>query len=912
MIQLGSAYGEIQIGTRDAERNVSTLAGSLRRVGTAMSLAVSAPLMAVGAAGLKAAAGFEQSMAQVQVVSDATAAQMGQLQAVALQLGRDTSFSAGEAAQGLLELAKAGMSADESMAAIGGVLDLAAAGGLSVASAAEIASNALNSFNLPASEAGRVADLLAAAANSSSIEVTDMAQAFAMSSSVFASNSQSIEDLSTAIAILGNNGLKGSDAGTSLKTMLMRLTAPTGEAAEAMSALGIQVYNADGSMRSFQDVVGQLETATAGLTQEQRNQALATIFGADAIRAANILIKEGAGEFDNMKASVEQAGAAQLVADAKMRGLAGAIAYARGTIESSLIKAFLPLTQTIGDLIRGAADLIGRFGDLPEPVRNAALAFGAVLAIAGPLLVALPMIAGALGALLSPIGLVVLAVAGLAAAWTADFGGIREKTAEVVDALQPMLERLSGYLDLIKAGDWSGLTNAVFADVGSVLSQASAKISAFDWADWIAGVLDWASYIGTLAWDGFLTLLDWQLYIWKLEWSTFVSVLTWGSEYISALPWADYVTALGEWSAYVGELAWDGFVSALTWGAEYIQSLDWAGFVTALGEWSAYVGELAWDGFVSALTWGAEYIQSLDWAGFVTALGEWSAYVGELAWDGFVSALTWGAEYIQSLDWAGFVATLSDWGQWISSLDWTKIITTFIDWATWIPALTWNTFVAMLDWATIVVAFAWTEWISKLSWADFVAALSWGSDQVSTLEWADFVAALDWVGYVAGFAWDSFVSKLEWPLIAQFDWASWIASFKWPSLPSFSWSSWISPFRWPSLPSFSWSNFISSFNWPSIPEFKWPTINIPKIPGFATGTAFAPRGMTLVGERGPELVEMPQGARVYTADQTRRMGAGAGGQGDIVINLGGVTVASGMDVEELAWRLAGKIRARVG
>ena len=836
MIQLGSAYGEIQIGTRDAERNVSTLAGSLRRVGTAMSLAVSAPLMAVGAAGLKAAAGFEQSMAQVQVVSDATAAQMGQLQAVALQLGRDTSFSAGEAAQGLLELAKAGMSADESMAAIGGVLDLAAAGGLSVASAAEIASNALNSFNLPASEAGRVADLLAAAANSSSIEVTDMAQAFAMSSSVFASNSQSIEDLSTAIAILGNNGLKGSDAGTSLKTMLMRLTAPTGEAAEAMSALGIQVYNADGSMRSFQDVVGQLETATAGLTQEQRNQALATIFGADAIRAANILIKEGAGEFDNMKASVEQAGAAQLVADAKMRGLAGAIAYARGTIESSLIKAFLPLTQTIGDLIRGAADLIGRFGDLPEPVRNAALAFGAVLAIAGPLLVALPMIAGALGALLSPIGLVVLAVAGLAAAWTADFGGIREKTAEVVDALQPMLERLSGYLDLIKAGDWSGLTNAVFADVGSVLSQASAKISAFDWADWIAGVLDWASYIGTLAWDGFLTLLDWQLYIWKLEWSTFVSVLTWGSEYISALPWADYVTALGEWSAYVGELAWDGFVSALTWGAEYIQSLDWA----------------------------------------------------------------------------GFVATLSDWGQWISSLDWTKIITTFIDWATWIPALTWNTFVAMLDWATIVVAFAWTEWISKLSWADFVAALSWGSDQVSTLEWADFVAALDWVGYVAGFAWDSFVSKLEWPLIAQFDWASWIASFKWPSLPSFSWSSWISPFRWPSLPSFSWSNFISSFNWPSIPEFKWPTINIPKIPGFATGTAFAPRGMTLVGERGPELVEMPQGARVYTADQTRRMGAGAGGQGDIVINLGGVTVASGMDVEELAWRLAGKIRARVG
>jgi len=297
-----------------------------------------------------------------------------------------------------------------------------------------------------------VANLLAAAANSSSVDVTDLAQAFQMSSAVFAANQQGIDDLAAAIAILGNNGLKGSDAGTSLKTMLMRLTAPTDTAAAAMQQLGIQVYNADSSMRSFQDIVGQLETATATLSGAQRNQALTTLFGADAIRAANILMAEGSAEFARMKNEVNEAGAAQAVADARMQGLAGAIAYAKGTIESTLVAAFLPLSEGLSRLIRVGADLIARFGELPAPVRNAALAFIAVLAAAGPLLAAIGAIGSVLAALLSPIGLVVLAVAGLAAAWAGNFGGIRDQT-EPSPQLRAHLARRDQMLDLLAAQD---------------------------------------------------------------------------------------------------------------------------------------------------------------------------------------------------------------------------------------------------------------------------------------------------------------------------------------------------------------------------------------------------------------------------------------------------------------------------
>jgi TP901 family phage tail tape measure protein len=297
-VNLGSAYGSIEIGTEGAEASVASLASSLRSTGQTLSLAVSAPLIGVGAAAVASAAGFEQSMNVMQQVSGATAGQMEALQATALQLGAETSFSAGEAASAMLELAKAGLSVDEVQGAIAGTLDLAAAGGLGLAQAAEIAANAVNTFGLDATQTATVANLLAAAANASSVEVTDLAAGFQMAGSVFASNGQSVTDLTAALGLLGNAGIKGSDAGTSLKTMLMRLAAPTDDAAVVMENLGLNVYNADGSMRPFADIVGSLSTATAGLSDQQRNMALSIIFGADAIRAATILADEGAEGFE--------------------------------------------------------------------------------------------------------------------------------------------------------------------------------------------------------------------------------------------------------------------------------------------------------------------------------------------------------------------------------------------------------------------------------------------------------------------------------------------------------------------------------------------------------------------------------------------------------------------------------------
>lgn len=418
----------------------------MRNVGAGMSLAITTPLAAVAGAGLRAAAGFEESMNLIQTVGGATAEQMQNVQQQALQLGKDTSFSAGEAAEGFLELTKAGFGIESSMSAIGGVLDLAAAGSLSVASAAEIASNAINAFGLPASDATRIADLLAAGANASSVEVTDLSDSLKMSGSVMSSYGQSLDDTVTALGLLGNAGLKGSDAGTSLKQMFISLAAPTDKARKLMSGLGINIYDAQGAMLPFEEILYEIQDGFQGMTEEQRNAAAATLFGSDAVRAANILLRSGADGWNEMSRAVRKGGAASEVAASRQKGFNGAMEYFKGTMESLLIEVLLPFLDTLSGGLRWIADLVALFTQLPRPVQYAALAFLAVLAAIGPVLLAISGLATVMGLLLSPIGLIGVAIAALAAAWASNWGDIQGKVKAAWDFVKPIFDSIVRWL----------------------------------------------------------------------------------------------------------------------------------------------------------------------------------------------------------------------------------------------------------------------------------------------------------------------------------------------------------------------------------------------------------------------------------------------------------------------------------
>ena len=489
MVNLGSAYGEVIIGTQGSEKQLQSLASTLRGVGATMSAAISAPLIGVAAAGLKAAAGFEQSMNMLQVATNATEQSMQALQSKALELGAETSFSAGEAADAMLELAKAGMSADQTMQAIGGVMDLAAAGGVALADAATITAAALNAFHLPASEAADVANLLAAAANASAADITDLSQGLQQGGFAFGAAGQQVDDLVASLAILTNVGLTGSDAGTALKNAMMRLMNPTKKAAELMDELGINAYDAQGNMLPFADVIEEINQGTKDMTQEQRNAALSTIFLSDGMKAFIPLLDAGKDGFLAMKEEVNAEGAAAEMANARMKGLAGAIEYIKGSIESVLIEVALPFLDFLSATIRRVADAIASFTKLPTPIRNAVLAFLAVMAAIGPVALALGSLGGILGALFSPITLIGLALAALAAAWVGNFGGIQEKTAAAWAMIQPKLQAMWTWLNTNIPAALSylqGLWNTYWPQIQSATNRAISVVNQN-----LAAIRDW-------------------------------------------------------------------------------------------------------------------------------------------------------------------------------------------------------------------------------------------------------------------------------------------------------------------------------------------------------------------------------------------------------------------------------------
>jgi len=325
-------------------------------------VAAGAAAAAFGAMSVKAASDFESSMNVFQAVSGATAEQLAKAGDLATQLGADMSLpatSASDAAAALTELAKAGLSINDAMGAAKGTLQLAAAGMLSEAQAAEITATALNSFGLAGSEAVRVADLLAAGANSSSAEVTDMADSLKMAGSVFATAGVPIENMVTLFGEMANAGIKGSDAGTSLKQMLLALQSPTSAARKIMQELGVNVYDASGKMLDMRSIIGQFSESMAGLTQEQRDAALSTIFGSDAVRAANIVMLGGIENFDKMKAAVTKEGAAATLAAAKTKGLGGAFSGLQSQFETLLLVAGKPFLPLLEQGVRGLADVVG-------------------------------------------------------------------------------------------------------------------------------------------------------------------------------------------------------------------------------------------------------------------------------------------------------------------------------------------------------------------------------------------------------------------------------------------------------------------------------------------------------------------------------------------------------------------------
>lgn len=395
-IKAGGVFVEIGADPRQFFRTLNRVNKAMANMGRSLASAgakvggMGVATLAPFAAAVRAGAGYQNTLLNIQASTGATAAELDRLKAASMEMSAAMGRGPTEVAGAFLELLKAGMSVEQVLGGAGkAAIEFAAVGQMDVAEAAVVMADAMNVFGVDASKA---ANSISAAADASSTSIELMAQSFAQVSAVAAVANQSIDQTSAALAILANNGVKGSDAGTSVKTMLMRLMAPADDAVTALGQLGLSVQsfrNADGTMKPLVDIIGVLNGALGNMDQAAKDDIFRRIFGQDAIRAAAILTSAGVDGFNAMTTAMGEALPVGEKYKTLMSGLAGAGQQVMAAMQRFAIAvsdavgpALMSVVTPLVGFINGLTDLASKN---KEAVANIAKFGVAAIAIGGAL-----------------------------------------------------------------------------------------------------------------------------------------------------------------------------------------------------------------------------------------------------------------------------------------------------------------------------------------------------------------------------------------------------------------------------------------------------------------------------------------------------------------------------------------------
>lgn len=338
-------------------RSLAGLATFARRAGLAAGGALALGLAHAVRTGMD----FESQMARVQAVTKATGAEMDMLRALAMRLGADTKFSAGESAEAMYQLASAGFAVAEMEGALEGTLSLAAASGIELADAAEISSNALRGFGLESSEATHVADVLAEAVNKSSVEMSHLQLTMKYIGPIAKATGQSFESMVAAVGLMGDAGIKGEQAGTTLRAGLLRLVKPIGQTKDGLKELGLSAKDVQGpdGLLPLPELVAKLEEGMEGMSRAQKNAALTQIFGQEAMSGMFELVDAGPAKLAKLTKEYRGAdGAAKEAAETMNDTVSGAFEQLTGSIETVEIALYEQFKAPLKEALMDATDMV--------------------------------------------------------------------------------------------------------------------------------------------------------------------------------------------------------------------------------------------------------------------------------------------------------------------------------------------------------------------------------------------------------------------------------------------------------------------------------------------------------------------------------------------------------------------------
>ena len=536
---------------------LKNVGGNIESAGKKL-LPVTATVTALGTASVKTAADFESAMSRVAAVSGAAGSDLDALSAKAREMGSKTKFSATEAAEAMNYMAMAGWKTEDMLDGLEGVMNLAAASGESLGTTSDIVTDALTAFGLTAKDSGHFADVLAAASSNANTNVSMMGETFKYAAPIAGALGFSVEDTAEAIGLMANAGIKGSQAGTSLRTIMSNLSGDVKICGANIGEVTIATANADGSMRGLSEILADCRVAFAGLTESEKAAAAETLVGKNAMSGFLALMNAGEADVKKLAGAIDYCdGSAKKMADTMNDNLEGQLTILKSALEELAISVGELLIPALKEIVQWLQGLVGFLNSLPEGVKKVIVVIALATAALGPVLIIIGKVISAIGTIMTlmpkmaaaintaktafsafsavlmanPIALVIAAIAALAAAfiylwntnekfrqfWIDLWENIKQVAAAAGKAIGDFLKSAwEGIRNVIQTV-WNGIASffgVIWNGIRTTVTTVVNGIASFLNAAWngikAAAVAVWSaisSFIRT-AWNGIQTVIS--------------------------------------------------------------------------------------------------------------------------------------------------------------------------------------------------------------------------------------------------------------------------------------------------------------------------------------------------------------------------------------------------------------------
>lgn len=460
-------------------QQIAAVGGKMQEVGGKIEdagkkmLPVTGAVTGIAAAAVKTAADFDSAMSKVAAVSGATGEDLERLRSKAREMGNKTKFSASEAAEAMNYMAMAGWKTEDMLGGIEGIMNLAAASGENLGSVSDIVTDALTAFGLSAADAGHFSDVLAQASSNANTDVNMMGSTFQKVAPVAGALGYSVEDMSLAIGLMANASIKAETAGTSLKTALANMANPTDAQAAAMKQYGISIMNADGTMKTFGDVVNNLRSSLGGLSESEQVAAASTIFGKESFAGMLAIVNASESDFNKLADAVYNCdGAAKNMSDTMQDNLGGDIEKLKSALSELAISLGEVLVPVIRDIVEHLRGFIEKLNGMDDGTQKTIVVVAMLTAALGPVLIVIGQLITAVGTILTFAPTLVSALGAVKVAFAA-IGGPVTIIIAAITAL--VLKFVHAYNT---SEEFRDKVNGAFANVRDAVTGAlSAAIS---------------------------------------------------------------------------------------------------------------------------------------------------------------------------------------------------------------------------------------------------------------------------------------------------------------------------------------------------------------------------------------------------------------------------------------------------